>query len=46
MCLLGCFSTADLTHSIHPNPGMSVLPNKIKETRVVIIIHDNYKEKE
>ena len=46
ICLLGCFSTANLTHLIYPYFGMSILPNKIKETRVIIIIHDNYKEKE
>lgn len=44
ICLLGCFSTASLIHLIYPDFGTSILPNKIKETRVIIIIHDNYKE--
>lgn len=40
------FQYSKPTHLICPDFGPSILPDKIKETRVIIIIHDNYKEKE
>lgn len=46
VCLLGCFGTAKVTHVIYRDFAMSILPNKIKETRVIIIVHDNCKERE